>query len=279
MGTYIQLKPKLEQNVYGIPVYIESNDDDNMMQGKVYGIIHHPFKKIRDTLLAPGNWCEITPQHFNIKACTYLPRDGFCELTFYTGRKYYEAPDDVYQLVYRFTKTKDEENYFRINLTAEKGPLGTADYQIEVEAVPLEGNRTFIYFSYSYKYNFLTSLGMNTYLATLGSGKIGFSVIGDDEQGKPVYIDGIRGIIERNAIRYYLAIQSYLDTLDTQPSKQFYERINKWFDLTEKYHQQLYEMDKKDYIKYKQQERKDQARLQENVNSKILPESQCREKQ
>ena len=43
------------------------------------------------------------------------------------------------------------------------------------------------------------------------------------------------------------------------------ERINSWFDFTEKHHSQLYEMDKKDYIKYKNMERKDQSRLQKAI--------------
>jgi len=278
LDTYELIKAKLEQNIYGVPVYIESHDENNIMLGKVYGVIDHTFEKIHDALLIPGYWCEITPQHLNIKACTYHLRDGYCELTFYSGRKFYETPEDVYQLVYRFDKIRDEENYFHISLTAAKGPIGTGDYHIDVEAVPLADNKTFIHFRYSYTYNFFTRMGMNTYLATLGSGKKGFSILGKDETGKPVYIEGIRGIIERNAIRYYLAIQSYLDTLDMPTNKKFNARINRWYDLTDKYHSQLYEMEKNDYIKYKQQERKDQIRLQEIVNKKIPANNQCNQK-
>ena len=119
---------------------------------------------------------------------------------------------------------------------------------------------------------------MGTYLATLWSGKKGFSITGKDDTGKPVYIEGIRGIIERNAIRYYLAIQSYLDTLDIPANKKFNARINRWFDLTAKYHYQLYEMDKKDYIKYKQKERKDQIRLQEIINKNNSANNQCNQR-
>ena len=39
---------------------------------------------------------------------------------------------------------------------------------------------------------------------------VGFTVIGTDRKGNPVYIGGPRGSIERNAVRYYFAIRSVL---------------------------------------------------------------------
>jgi hypothetical protein len=123
---------------------------------------------------------------------------------------------------------------------------------------------------------------MSTYFMTLGSDKIGFSVMDHDEDGKPVYVNGIRGVIERNSIRYYFAIQSYLDSLAEPADKQFEARINKWFELTEQHHEQLYEMDKADYLQFKRKEWQDQMRLQAmfNANSSqpdngIHPNGQC----
>jgi len=275
MDTYVRITPKLENNVYGIPVYIESNGENNTMLGEIYGLIQHPYEDVRQALGTPDNWCEIAPQHFNIKACTYQHLDGYCELTFYTGRKYYEAPDDVYQVPYQFSRSDNGNGYFHASLTATKGPMGTKDYRIEVEAISLKDSRTFIHFSYSYKYNALTRMGMTAYLATLGSNKVGFSATSEDEQGKPIYVDGLRGIIERNAVRYYLAIQSYLDTKNMPAEKQFNARINHWFDLTENHHLQLYEMDKEDYLKYKQLEHQDQLKLQQDVNNRNGDKSKC----
>lgn len=56
-----------------------------------------------------------------------------------------------------------------------------------------------------------------------------------------------------------------MDTLNQPVKTRFNKRISLWFDLTEKYHKQLYEMDKKDYLKYKNMELKDQARLQKAI--------------
>ena len=265
LAVYTQLKPSLDNNVYGIPVYIHSKDENNTMTGVIYGVIHHPFEKVSQSISSISNWCEIAPLHLNIKACTYRQINNQCLLNFYTGRKFYEKADDVDQLSYRFAINEQGKNFTHISLSADEGPAGTSQYRLHVKVIPLDKSRSFIYFSYSYQYNFITSMGMGTYLATLGSGKVGFSVTGTDKEGKPVYIGGVRGIIERNSVRYYLAIQSYLDTIHLKSVDRFVARINTWFDLTEKHHLQLYELDKQDYLQYKQQERKDQLRLQQQI--------------
>ena len=259
---YDEIKTALQNNVYGIPVSIQSSDTNNTTLGEVYGIISHPFDSIKTALTTPKTWCDIAPLHLNIKACTYQHTDNNDIITFYAGRKYYEKADDVYQLSYHFQLTQTENNYFQVKLLAKDGSMGTSDYHISVEAIPLDDSRTFIHFRYSYHYNFLTSMGMNTYLATIGRNKVGFSITGKDKNGKPIYVGGVRGIIERNTIRYYFAIESYLDTIHIKPEKRFNARLNKWFDLTEKYSLQLHEMDRKDYLEYKDQEHLDQLRLQ-----------------
>lgn len=263
--TYQKLQPALANNVFGLPVSIQSSDQKHTMLGVVYGVIDHPFLEVKRALASAQAWCDIVPQHLNVKACTFERLDNHCQVTFYSGRKFYENAEDVYKLPYRFDVTLNEDTYFQTTLTAAKGPMGTSDYRIEVEAIPINAQTTFLHFSYAYHYNFLTTLSMQTYLATLGSGKIGFSVTGTDSQGKPVYVDGIRGIIERNTIRYYFSIQSYLDTLQLEPAKRFPARINKWFELTERFPLQLHEMDKKDYLEYKQHEHSDQLQLQKQI--------------
>lgn len=274
LAVYTQLKPVLEHNAYGIPVYINSKDENDTMTGVIYGVLHYPFETVSQSVRSASNWCDIAPQHLNIKACTYQPTKDYCQLTFYSGRKFYEKADDVYQLAYRFDVNEQNNDFIHISLSADEGPAGTSQYRLHVKVIPLDKSSSFIYFSYSYQYNFITSMGMGTYLATLGSGKVGFSVTGKDEKGQPKYLGGVRGIIERNAVRYYLAIQSYLDTQSLTANKKFTARIDQWFDLTERHHLQLYEMDKKDYLEYKQQERKDQIRLQQ-LTGNVVGNKHC----
>lgn len=265
LEKYQILKPALEKNVYGIPVYINSNNENHIMLGEVYGVLSNPYREVRQALVTAETWCDIVPQHLNIKACTYEQRGNYWQLIFYSGRKFYEKADDVYQLSYRFTVPRADEKYFQTTLTASDGPMGTSDYRIEAEAIPLTDTRTFIHFKYSYKYNFLTTVGMETYLATLGSNKIGFTITGKDEHGNPIHVGDVRGIIERNTIRYYFAIQSYLDTAAVEPGKRFAARINQWFDLTERHPLQLHELEKQEYLQFKHQEHADQLRLQQQL--------------
>lgn len=267
---YQQLRQKLENNVFHVPVYIQSAVEAQSQSGDVYGIIHHPFSQVKTAINHVENWCEIAPLHLNIKACTFQKLNGDFLLTLYSGRKFFEKPEDTYQLVYRFHLDNGQPDYTRTTLTAKDGPLGTSDYTIIAEAMPLDSGETFIHFSYSYKQGFWTRMAMQTYLATLGSDKLGFTVTDTDFNGEPVYIDGVRGVIERNAIRYYYAIQAFLDTINTEPEKLLLTRLNRWYDLTEQHHKQLYEMEKQEYLAYKQKERVEQDRIQQVIQTSLV---------
>ncbi|MDT4876423.1 hypothetical protein FQZ97_1118590 [compost metagenome] len=95
-----------------------------------------------------------------------------------------------------------------MRLEAEDGPLGTRRYRIKLEAVALDERRSFLHLSYSYAYGLAARLATQAYLATLGRNKVGFSIVAHDAEGQPVYIGGMRGVIERNTMRYYLAIEA-----------------------------------------------------------------------
>ena len=262
---YDEIEDELLENIYNTPLYLESEVTKNTMRGDVYGIIYHPYKTVSENLASLTNWCEIMPLHLNIKACTYQYVNGQCKLTFYTGRKFYEKADDVYHLNYQFKVSVLNNDYFSSFLNSKNGPLDTNDYLINVEAIPLTSNSTFFHFAYEYKHGFWSNLAMTTYFSTIGRNKVGFTVKGEDEEGNPLYVKGIRGVVERNSMRYYFAIRSFLDTQKDPLKIRFHRKINNWFDLTENHHRQLYEMDKKDYLEYKNMERQDQIRLQKDI--------------
>lgn len=97
--------------------------------------------------------------------------------------------------------------------------MGTSDYRIELEAIPLPNAQTFLHFTYSYAMSFPARLAMQTYLATIGYGKLGFTETEPSANGQPQYIGGVRALIERNTMRYYLAIDSFLGIrLRSEPS-------------------------------------------------------------
>ena len=93
---------------------------------------------------------------------------------------------------------------------------------------------------------------MRGYLATTASTKIGFTKVGQGDS--QTYVGGMRGAVERNTMRYYLAIDAYLASLRLPQPAQLDARLNAWFDATEKYPEQLGEVDKDSYLKMKKSE-------------------------
>ena len=142
----------------------------------------------------------------------------------------------------------------RIALLAESGPLGTRDYRIVLEATPEDAAHTIVHLAYSYGYGTLSQMAMQAYLATAGAAKVGFTVEGRDESGRPVYVRGMRGVMERNTMRYFLAIDAYLHSLAVPAPSRIESRLAQWFDTTERYARQLHERERDEYVAMKRRE-------------------------
>jgi hypothetical protein len=97
-------------------------------------------------------------------------------------------------------------------------------------------------------------LALQTYLTTTGRAKVGFTVLGKPGNGPPQYIDGVRGLVERNTMRYYLAIVAYLESTQTAPEMQLEKRLRNWFTAVERYPVQLHEMNWQEYVDMKHAE-------------------------
>jgi hypothetical protein len=69
-------------------------------------------------------------------------------------------------------------------------------------------------------------------------------------------------------VRYYLALQAFLETQHLQPDLRFAAATVLWYDLTEQFHDQLYEMDRAAYLDIKRRERIQQLRLQQKIQGK-----------
>jgi len=265
LAKYPAIKTRLEKNQFGIPVFLESKEKFSSLHVDVYGVFDYPFDSVRDALKAPNNWCDINSLHINIKACTFRKVSDQWLLTLYSGRKYYQPPKDAYRLDFRFRIAALQPEYLDIELTAKNGPLLTRDHRIRIEAAPLDQGRTLIHFSYDYSYGVLARAAIKSYYATIGRDKKGFSIIATGKMGEPVYVSGVRGSVERNAVRYYLAIQTYMDTLSIPWNQRFEKRISRWFDLTARFPRQLHEMDKGEYLATKRREHNNQLMLQKEA--------------
>lgn len=251
---HAQLREQLSNSAFGHALHIDSAESHDSLKGDVYAVLDHPFTTVRDALAEPAGWCDVLILPFNTKHCQAVGQEQGAALVVRIGRKWDQPVDQAYRLEFAYRNVAATREYFESRLNAPEGPIGTRDYRITVSAVPIPGGRTFMHLSYSYGFGFTGRLAMQAYLATVGADKIGFSVVGRDGGGQPQFIGGVRGAVERNAMRYYLAIDAYLDSLAAPPQQQAEQRIQRWFSATERYPRQLHEMDRGTYVQMKRSE-------------------------
>jgi hypothetical protein len=247
-ARFAQLREKLEHNPFGQPLHLVSREGQGTLQGDVYGVVDHPFRDVDGALATADHWCQILILPFNTKDCA----SGGDSLALYVGRKSQEPLERAFRLDFRFVGPPRAPDYLRRSLRADDGPLGTRDYAITLEAAPIDEGHSFIHLAYSYRYGTVSRLAMQLYLSTAGSEKVGFSTI--EEGGRQRLVGGMRGVMERNTMRYYLAIDAYLDSLPAPGPQQVERRLNQWFSMTEKYRRQLWEMDRDEYLAMKRVE-------------------------
>jgi hypothetical protein len=261
IDKYHKIEKGLEKSTFGIPFYLESSVSKNASHVDIYSTINHPFDFIKNEFLVPTNWCEIVLSHPNIKACTYEKMDTWL-LNIYHVDKFSKPLEDAYQMKFVYRVSELHPFYFDIALTAHKGPYFTKDHQFGYEAIPLNQGTTFMHLRYSCSYSTWGYLLMKIF----GGSEVGFSVIGTDSDGNPVYVGGLRGSAERSVASYYLAILAYLDTLKIPAEQRFEKRVSTWYDLAALYKKQLLEMEEEEYLTYKRQDRGSQQQLQSDLN-------------
>ncbi|MCZ2495271.1 hypothetical protein GN316_00735 [Xylophilus sp. Kf1] len=229
----------LQNNAFGRPLVLESSENKDQLAGNIYAVVDRPFATVSAALQSPANWCEVLMLHLNTKHCAPQQAAGGTTLAVSAGRKFDQPLDQAQKLAFQYSVAAANDRWLDVRLSAKEGPLSTRDYRIGLEATPLPGNKTFIHLGYSYAYGTAARLAMQAYLATLGRDKSGFTT------------GGIRGVVERNTMRYYLAIDSFLAAPAVAQRE---ARAAAWFDATEQYAAQLHEVDRDDYLAMKRNE-------------------------
>ena len=234
--SYARLRDALAHSPFGEPMTLESSDVGDLLRGQVHALIDRPYAGVRSVLVNAGSWCDILVLHPNIMGCRHrdsLP-GGDASVRVLIGKSE-QAADFAYHVA------ADTSAYLDVRLSAPAGPLGTSDYRIRLEAAPLDERRTILHLTYSNRYGAAARIAMRVYLETLGRGKAGFTVVGRNADGSPVYVGDLRGAQERNAMRYYLAITAYLESLSDPPARQFEKRLAIWYASSARYSPQLHE--------------------------------------
>lgn len=255
---YQSLTQQLKHNPFNRPLYLESTESPSALKGDIYAIVDYPFATVsaalNDPVQGPANWCDVLILHLNTQYCHASTGANGNMLSVNIGRKVEQKLADTYRVQFHYRTAAASPNYFQVNLDADTGPLSTKNYRIVLEAVGIDSKRTFLHLTYSYGYGMAGRIAMKTYLATIGSDKVGFTTATDSSSGQSEYIGGVRGLVERNTMRYYLAIDSYLAALSSPPDKRLEQRLTSWFDATEQYPRQLHEVSRQEYLQMKQKE-------------------------
>ena len=255
LQTYRGLAEKLLQSPFGRPLVLDSSELPDGLQGDVYAVVAHPLTDMTTALDSPQRWCEALLLHVNNRRCVAVSTPGRESVTLSVVRRYDKPIDSAFTLPFVYRSLSRQADYMAVELTAEDGPLGTRNYRVMLEAIPLGASRTFLHFSYAYEHSMMARMATQAYLATFGSDKVGFTPLGRLPTGEVDWIRGTRGLVERNAMRYFLAVDAYLDALSLPAAKRRDERLRGWFASIERYPRQLREFDRETYLELKREDR------------------------
>lgn len=251
---YAFLEKQLRSNQFGQPLVLESTETSDRVQGDIHAIVNYPLGIVGAGLGNPDHWCDVMLLHINTKYCHAVTGLSGTTLKVNVGTKKPEELADSKRIEFKFNAAVSTPDYFEVVLDAKEGPLGTSDYHIRLEAVALPQAKAFLHLTYSYTINLVGRVAVMSYLGTIGRNKVGFTLASPQVGAQADYIGGVRGLVERNTMRYYLAITSFLEAIDLAPEAQLEHRLQSWFTAVERYPRQLHEMDRKEYLEMKRAE-------------------------
>lgn len=229
---------QLEDSTFGRPIRIQSTERNDRLDGRIDAELAHPFGTVAEVLGSPRGWCDVLVLLPHIRDCR-VAGDG---LLMRVGRSFDEPIDDTRAIRFDLDIDRHGKQMLQAVISAERGPLGTHDYRIAASAVPIADGRTFLSLEYGHGYGFAARTAARLYLATSGADKVGFTEVGRSD-GEPEYIGGLRGAVERNAMRLYLAIDARLQA-QSLPALQRHERsLRLWLDAIADFPRQLREPD------------------------------------
>jgi hypothetical protein len=241
--SFNALQPHLEHSAFDRPLALASTAGADSVSGEVHSIVPYPFATVRAALGDVRNWCEILFLDPTVERCdASSDRAADASIAIALGRMH--VP-----LRFSYHVARADGDYLHVRLGAAKGPFGTRDFRIELEAAPFDAGHTMLHFAFSHGYGTAARLAMQAYLSTFARDKVGFSIVERTATGAPRYVGDFRGALERNVMRYYLAIEAYLASLSAPAYEQRDARLRAWYAATQRYARQLKEDD--DYLERK----------------------------
>ncbi len=257
-ARHASLRTALESSPFKRPIVLSSAEAPGKLRGDVDAVIDQPFARVSQALAQPETWCEVLVLQPNVRLCRVKGSGPVRQLEVHVGKSFDQPIEDAKLLTFEHRVVSSGADLLEVALTAKEGPLGTRDYDIALDVAPLDG-RSFMHFAYSYGYGTLARIAMQAYLATSGRDKVGFSTDGRGPDGEPNHIGGVRGAVERNTMRYQLAIEAVLASLQLPPADQPEARLRHYLAAIAAHPRQLQEDNPVAYRAAKQRDLKRQA--------------------
>jgi hypothetical protein len=256
-SLYRSLQPRLAQSPFQRELALDSTEASERLSGDIYATLDAPLASLELVNRSPLRWCEILLLLSNTKSCVVGRQDEAPSLQMRMGTKGPQALATTTPMNFKFETSAPQATVLETRLSSNSGPMGTKDGKLSVQAIAVGPNKSFIHLHYSYSSSLAGRLATGVYLQTLGRGKVGFSKE-QAEASRPAdahWVGGVRGIIERNTMRYFMGLSCALQFAGTEaPTQRFAQMAPCWYDDTERYPQQLHEMGRQDYLDMKRAE-------------------------
>ena len=256
-SLYRSLQPRLAQSPFQRELALDSTEASERLSGDIYATLDAPLASLELVNRSPLRWCEILLLLSNTKSCVVGRQDEAPSLQMRMGTKGPQALATTTPMNFKFETSAPQATVLETHLSSNSGPMGTKDGKLRVQAIAVGPNKSFIHLHYSYSSSLVGRLATGVYLQTLGRGKVGFSKE-QAEASRPAdahWVGGVRGIIERNTMRYFMGLSCALQFAGTEaPAQRFAQMAPCWYDDTERYPQQLREMGRSEYLEMKRGE-------------------------
>lgn len=228
------------------PITLSSRIEAGEVAATLESVLDSPLADVRAALADARRWCSVMVLHIDVKGCSAGP--GALHLA--VVRRYDLPVEQATPYDFDFQLNQDSPEQFSVQLHAEHGPYGTSHYDMRFEAVPAGPLRTAVRLSYGYHQSTATAWALGFYFGTFGRGKVGFSQEADGKGGtQPVA--GVRGLLERNLMRYFLAVEAASSTPQPVTPAHYDRRLRQWYEASEHYPRQLHEVTLDTYLALK----------------------------
>ena len=257
---YESMRPRLAQSAFQRPLVLDSSEEQGRASGDIYAVLEVSLASLELVNRDPARWCEILLLLSNTKNCTAGTAEGASALLVRMGTKGPQELGGTTPMDFRFASSAAQAPVLETLLNSSDGPMGAKDGALWLRAVALGPQKSFVHLHYGYRSSLAGRLATQVYLQTLGRGKVGFSRVQEvaadaAPNSEAPLVGGVRGIMERNTMRYFLGLNCALRFASTSvPTQRFAQMTPCWFDETERYPVQLHEMPRQDYLDMKRAE-------------------------